>query len=67
MGGAEMNEIEQNNQIVSPSVSQSLIQDYQSLYDVLRNISNIGFDFLRNLREEIENKQQEINDLCKKL
>ena len=36
MGGAEMNEIEQNNQIVSPSVSQSLIQDLRQIIEQAR-------------------------------
>jgi len=64
----KINEIKnKNNKPTKNNLEQSLKQDYQSLYDVLRNISNIGFDFLRNLREEIENKQQEIDDLCKKL
>ena len=40
---------------------------YKELFDVHMKVTDAGFDFLRNLREEIENKQQEINDLCKKL
>lgn len=40
---------------------------YSDLFEVIRRVNNIGFDFLLGLRKEIEDKQKEINQLYKTL
>ena len=65
----KIKDIKDNNNTVPPKeeLELSLSPDYQRLYEVLSNINNIGFDFLRYLRKDIENKQKEIKKLTNTL
>ena len=63
----DLNTFIDNQEREKDSKDKEFVQLYKKLFDVHLKVTDVGFYFLVRLREEIENKQQEINDLCKKL